>query len=153
LFESLNAGGGHSCGLAADGKVYCWGENLAGQLGDGTTAEHHTPAPVTGSLQFTGVSTGSGRSTCAVTATFRAYCWGEDTYGQLGTGNTAPSRPVPTPVGGRTSFLGVTVGSRHTCGVARSTNLGYCWGLNNAGQLGDGGTSSHFLPFPVAAPS
>lgn len=151
-FQSLNAGGGHSCGLATDGKVYCWGENLAGQLGDGTTAEHHTPAPVTGGLEFTGVSTGTNRSSCAVTTTFQAYCWGEDTYGQLGTGNTAPSRPVPTAVGGRTTFVGVTVGNKHTCGVARSTNLGYCWGLNDVGQLGDGGNASHFLPFPVAPP-
>lgn len=152
-FQSLNAGGAHTCGLATDGKVYCWGENLAGQLGDGTTAEHHTPGPVTGGHQFSGVSTGTNRSTCAVTTTFKAYCWGEDTNGELGTGNTAPSRPVPTAVGGNTSFLGVTLGNKHTCGVARSTNLGYCWGLNDVGQLGDGGTASHFLPFPVAAPS
>ncbi len=127
------------CGTLTSGKAYCWGL--------------HTPAPVTGGLVFTGVSTGTNRSSCAVTTTFKAYCWGEDTYGQLGTGTTAPSRPVPTAVGGGTTFQGVTVGNKHTCGVARSTNLGYCWGLNDGGQLGDGGNASHFLPFPVAPPS
>jgi len=107
---------------------------------------------VTGGLNFTAVSAGTNRSTCAVTATFKAYCWGEDTHGELGTGSTASSRPVPTAVGGGTTFLGVTVGNRHTCGVAHSTHLGYCWGLNDVGQLGDGGTSSHLTPFPVAGP-
>ena len=153
LFQSLNAGGAHSCGLGTDGKVYCWGLNDAGQLGDGSTAERHSPGAVTGGLQFIGVSTGTSRSTCTVTASFQAYCWGEDLYGQLGTGNTAPSRPVPTAVGGNSTFQGVTLGNNHTCGVARSSNLGYCWGLNDVGQLDDGGTQSHFLPFPVAGPS
>jgi alpha-tubulin suppressor-like RCC1 family protein len=152
VFLSLNAGGAHSCGVASDAKVYCWGENLAGQLGDGTTTERLTPHQIAGTMTFDGVSTGTNRSTCAVTVGHVAYCWGSGDYGILGNGNT-DGRLLPTAVGGNLSFEGVTVGNRHACGVVRSSGAGYCWGLNDRGQLGDTSHSSHFLPFAVAAPS
>jgi alpha-tubulin suppressor-like RCC1 family protein len=151
VFQTLNAGGTHSCGVASNDRVYCWGENLEGQLGDGTRDRHLTPTPIASSLAFAGVSAGRNRSTCGVTLAHVAYCWGLGDYGVLGNGNT-DGHLVPTAVGGNLSFEGVTIGARHSCGVVRSTGAGYCWGLNERGQLGDGSQSSHFLPFAVAAP-
>lgn len=74
----------------------CWGHNESGQLGDGTTTERLSPAPVTASQSFTEVSAG-GKHSCGAIVTGETYCWGSNEYGQLGDGSTT-DRPVPTPV-------------------------------------------------------
>ena len=70
--------------------------------------------------------------TCGV-ARRRGSCWGENSYGQLGTG-THFSAVVPTPVSGGLTFAQVTTGWDHTCGVT-TTGAAYCWGNNSYGQL------------------
>jgi alpha-tubulin suppressor-like RCC1 family protein len=69
--------------------AYCWGYNFTGALGDGTeTDRRQTPVAVAGGLLFSGVSPGDGYHTCGVTTLGRAYCWGHNAYGQLGTGTS-----------------------------------------------------------------
>lgn len=88
----------HSCALVAEGQVLCWGQNLHGQLGDGTTTHRSSPTPVAGDLRFRTLEAGGGM-TCGVATDGREYCWGLNQAGQLGDG-TRTSRAVPTPVGG-----------------------------------------------------
>jgi alpha-tubulin suppressor-like RCC1 family protein len=97
-FRTVSAGVFHSCGLTSDDKAYCWGSNVTGQLGDGTTTERHRPVPVAGGLSFRQVSAGDFHS-CGVTTTHQAYCWGANGGGQLGNGTTTTSL-TPKPVGG-----------------------------------------------------
>jgi alpha-tubulin suppressor-like RCC1 family protein len=66
----------------------------------------------------------------------QAYCWGGNTFGQLGNGTTTHS-VVPVAVLGGLRFRHVNVGYDHTCGLT-TDNLAYCWGLNMWGQIGDG---------------
>lgn len=83
-FSGLAAGAGlHSCGLGNGGKAYCWGMNLFGQLGDGSTTLRTTPVAVAGGLAFVN-SVAGGNHTCALTSEGKAYCWGYNAYGQLG---------------------------------------------------------------------
>ncbi len=132
-FTSITAGGNHTCALATGGQAYCWGSNLSGQLGDGTTSDRLTPAPVAGGLRFLQISAG-GDHTCAITTNERAYCWGS---GPLGS-NIASSM-TPAAVTGNRRFRNVRAGNNHTCAVTTS-DVGFCWGLNNSfGQLGTGG--------------
>jgi alpha-tubulin suppressor-like RCC1 family protein len=84
------------------------------------------------------VSAGRGH-TCAATADYRTFCWGDGTFGQIGDGNTI-TRNTPTEVAGGLSFRRVSAGAYHTCGET-TDNRGYCWGNNGVGQLGDG---THF---------
>jgi len=86
---------GHTCGITAAG-AYCWGWNLKGQLGDGTTIQRSTPVPVAGGMSFTSVGAG-GFHSCGLTAAGAAYCWGGNSRGQLGDGTT-DDRPTPTRV-------------------------------------------------------
>lgn len=140
----------NTCGVTAEGEAYCWGENPAGMLGDGTTTRRLTPTPVTGGLSFAAVST-SSLFACGLTTAGAAYCWGGNAYGQLGDGTTT-GRLTPGPVVGSLSFVALDAGWggwNHTCGLT-AAGAAYCWGLNGAGQLGDGTTTDRVTPVPVA---
>jgi alpha-tubulin suppressor-like RCC1 family protein len=151
-FRQVHAGNAHSCGVTTDNRAYCWGGNDKGQLGDGTTTQRLKPVPVAGGLQFSGVSP-SAEHTCGVTTGSRAYCWGWRYYGQLGDGSPLGdyTRLSPVAVVGGLRFSAVSAGRDHTCGVTTG-NVGYCWGQNNAGQLGDGSQTTTSTLVAVAAP-
>jgi len=102
---------------------------------------------VAGGLSFASVDPGS-LHTCGLTTSGAAYCWGDNTYGQLGDG-TVMDRLTPVAVSGGLTFTTLSTGWRHTCGVT-ANGAAYCWGENVHGQLGDG--TSGFTPTtaPVA---
>lgn len=138
--SKISAGTNFTCSIV-NGDVYCWGDNTYGQLGQGNntnTAAYLKPVKVAGGLsgkRATAISTGN-RHVCAV-ADSSIYCWGDNTYGQLGYGNTAalyaPSM-TPVNVGSGVAASRVSAGGNTTCAVADQTIK--CWGSNSAGQLG-----------------
>ena len=66
--------------MTTDHKAFCWGDNFAGRLGDGTMADRRlVPTAVAGGLSFAGADPGTSGS-CAVTTLHRAYCWGHNAY-------------------------------------------------------------------------
>jgi alpha-tubulin suppressor-like RCC1 family protein len=151
-FDTVTAGDAHTCGVAAGGAAYCWGYNSSGQLGDGTTTDRLTPVlvqPPTG-VSFAAVTAGR-LHTCGVTAAGPAYCWGGNSFGQLGDG-TPTTRLTPVPVAPGVSFAAVDAGDFHTCGVT-AAGTAYCWGSNSVGQLGDGTTTPQSSPVLVKAPA
>jgi alpha-tubulin suppressor-like RCC1 family protein len=138
VFRNVSAGQNHTCGVTTDFLAYCWGESIDGRLGTGTTAPHITPSRVAGGLKFRVVAAG-GVHSCALTVPDeRAYCWGNNSLGQLGDGTTTV-RDKPVPVAGGRRFRQVTTGALHTCAVTPAYQ-GYCWGWDSEGQLGDGAT-------------
>ena len=149
-FASLSLGFTYTCGVTSTGDAYCWGRNRHGQLGDGTTVGRLTPTLVSGSLSFASVSPNLGfpLHTCGVTTTGDAYCWGDNSLGQLGDGTTV-DRLTPALVSGGLRFVAVSPGAGgHTCGVTTSREV-YCWGSNGNGQLGDGTTNGSPTPVRV----
>jgi alpha-tubulin suppressor-like RCC1 family protein len=78
---------GRTCGVTTASKAYCWGDNFAGALGDGTETDRTSPTAVLGGIMFSGVSPGPGYHTCGTNTLGRVYCWGHNAYGQLGLGN------------------------------------------------------------------
>jgi alpha-tubulin suppressor-like RCC1 family protein len=98
-FSAISSGFFHTCGIATSGAAYCWGRNtpnelqesVGGQLGDGTTVSKTSPTAVSGGLVFRSISA-SEVTTCGVTTTGVAYCWGDNEYGQLGTGDVTSSQ-------------------------------------------------------------
>ena len=106
-----------------------------------------TSAPFGVHLTFSQVAAGT-QSTCALTTSGAAYCWGDGQYGQLGNGSTS-SQTTPVLVSGGYRFQEITVGYGHACGVAGG-GAAYCWGYNTNGQLGDGSTNPDSLPVLVA---
>jgi alpha-tubulin suppressor-like RCC1 family protein len=85
--------------------------------------------------------------TCGLTSAGAAYCWGDNSSGQLGDGSTT-SRSTPIPVSGGLSFSAIIAGSLHSCALT-SAGAAYCWGWNFYGQLGDGSTADSSVPVRV----
>jgi len=87
----------HTCAVATGGHAYCWGRDERGELGNGTTGDTlYTPTPVSGTLTFASIATGTD-NTCALATSGTAYCWGWNNQGQLGDGTTS-DRSAPTRV-------------------------------------------------------
>jgi len=143
----IRAGEMSTCAGVADGTTRCWGNNTEGQLGTGERVDFE-PAPVQGALGLTTIDamTGGGFHTCAV-ADGRPYCWGDNSYGQLGDGTLA-DRFLPAPIMGITDAVGVAAGAWHTCVVHASGSVS-CLGSNTDGELGTGAIGDP-QPIPVA---
>ena len=136
LFRQVAAGLLHTCGVAINGRAYCWGWNAYGQVGDGTNNRRPSPTPVAGRLQFIEVSSGV-RHSCGLTLDHRIYCWGDNEVGQLGDGTRTP-HVMPVRVAGGLLFRQVRAGFFHTCALGNDKRA-YCWGRNTSGELGTGG--------------
>jgi alpha-tubulin suppressor-like RCC1 family protein len=132
-------GGNHSCGVTAAGGAYCWGYNDDGQLGTGTTAEHHSPAPVSGGEDVQSIEV-STCSTCMLDQAGEVRCLGCNFWGQLGDG-TDTDRLLPAPIESTLSWSFLVSGTGHVCAVTVGSAL-YCWGSNFVGELGDGNVST-----------
>ena len=146
-----------SCAVTTDGKAFCWGYNLSGQLGDGTTTERTTPTAVDTSTGLTDTNVASITAaewhTCAVTIAGKAYCWGRNTYGTLGD-DTTEQRTTPTAVATSTGLTdtnvaSITAGGYRSCAVT-TAGKAYCWGWNGFGGLGDGTTDDKHTPTAVS---
>jgi alpha-tubulin suppressor-like RCC1 family protein len=145
-FVRVSAGNVHTCGVTWRGAAYCWGYNVWGQLGDGTTTQRSRPVRVTGGLRFAAVDAGS-YFTCGLVSDGTAYCWGENRDGELGDGTTT-SRSSPVVVAGGRRFATLRAGWYHVCAM-QSDRGAVCWGYNAHGQLGEGTTVSDLTPVRV----
>ena len=150
-FTAVTAGGDHTCGLANQSAAFCWGSNTRAQLGNGTAdpIARSTPTLAAGSLRFVALHAG-GIHTCGLTDRGIAYCWGDDSAGQLGgrVPSSAGLSAVPVSVAGGITFKALTLGGRHTCGLDADGEA-FCWGDNQFGQLGNGSSESAAEPVPV----
>jgi alpha-tubulin suppressor-like RCC1 family protein len=125
----ISVGGHHSCGLTSLGEAYCWGSNNFGQLGN-AGQDSNTSVAVVGGHRFSSISAGNSH-TCGITVSGKAYCWGKNAEGRLGNA-TRQNSSSPSPVaangnGEVLTFLQLSAGGEHTCGINLQQDL-YCWG-------------------------
>jgi alpha-tubulin suppressor-like RCC1 family protein len=143
----IGVGADHSCALASPmGKVWCWGSNEDGQLGDGTTTDRPEPVEASGLANAVGVAAGDLHS-CAVIEGGTVKCWGSNGHGQLGDGTTT-ERHVAVEVTGLSGVVEVTAGASFTCALKGGGKV-WCWGDNEHGRLGDGTTTDRHAPVEV----
>lgn len=150
-----------SCARRTDGTLLCWGDNRYGQLGVGDTAPHTGPqllnAPWPGvSKVFMPPGTGDLSASqswfaCVIDTQGTLWCWGDNSYGQLGDGTTA-AKSSPVKVSGLVKVTHACTGGSHTCAATSDGSL-WCWGSNANGQLGTGDTMPHSTPTMINVPS
>lgn len=142
------AGGHHTCAIAEE-RVYCWGNNANGELGDSSNTNRIIPTPVRGGVAFAGVAVGAAHS-CAWSPDGTGYCWGLNSAGQLGDGTTT-GRNWPSPAADSLRFRSLGAGGAHTCGASVDGRPS-CWGSNEDGQLGDGSHADRPVPGEMLPP-
>jgi len=145
---AISNGSDSACAVLDSGEVRCWGSNEFGTLGDDVIASSDVPVTIAGvSSDATSVAVAYDH-VCVGTASGGVQCWGRGDMGQLGDGNgTGSTVPVQTsaPSGGVVSLSALGF---HTCAVATSGAI-WCWGVNDTGQIGSGGTSPQSPPVQV----
>ena len=166
-FGASNQG---TCIIANDSKIYCWGRNSYGQIGDGTD-NIYRPVPTMANLPSTkipvSISEGDGNHVCSVMDDGTLYCWGKNTFGQLGVGSICDSDSYANGCNGDRGISSpslvnlpqgltakaVSTGEDFTCAILSDDRV-YCWGLNASGQVGNGSTGgSTTTPSEVLLPT
>lgn len=137
-WASIACGQGHSCGLRADGTLWCWGVDFAGQIGIALGTRFDRPAQVGGDAGWARISTYVFH-TCGVRDDGSLWCWGRNVEGQLGVGDTR-DREAPARVDDRNDWARVSAGWFHTCAQRRDGSV-WCTGENGDGRLGAGDAS------------
>jgi len=130
----VSAGNWHTVALRNDGTVWTWGRNDSGQLGNGSTANRHTPVRVQGLSDVIAVSAGSWH-TMALRSDGTVWAWGSNIFGQLGQPLTTYSRSTPVQVRGLIDIIAISAGGQHNVAL-RNDGTVWAWGNNTAGQLG-----------------
>jgi len=150
---SASPEGPFACALAR-GQVECWGAGGSGQLGNDQQVyaqNQAVPVSLPTGIDFVGVSAG-GLSACALSMAGGVYCWGDNSYGEIGDGTVSTEGgPVKTPVSVPTLASGVTavsVGLDYACALLTGGTVD-CWGDNSLGQLGTTTASATPTPTPV----
>lgn len=159
-FTSISTGREHTTAISSDGKVYAWGRNNYGQIGDGTVGnniERFIPTSVSlpESEVFQSVSSGD-TYTVALTTTGILYAWGRNFNGAtLGIGNNDLYKETPVevimPAGVEFIQISASPYGGHTLALASDGTV-WAWGINSDGQLGDGTFTNRDVPVPVSMP-
>ena len=154
---AVSAGWYHSLALDSDGKVYAWGDNTNGQLGDNSTTSSSVPVSVytAGALNgksITAIAAGLDH-TLALDSDGIVYAWGDNTSGQLGDGSNSDSKiPVAVSTAGILSgktISAIAVGFYFSVAMDSDGKV-YTWGSNSSGQLGNNSTTASNIPVAVS---
>ncbi len=135
-----------SFALTSDGRVFGWGWNALGQLGDGTKTNRNRPVAV-GSLTGIQQVVGGRDFSAALAADGTVWAWGSNANGECGDGTTT-TRLSPVHVTGLTGVVQIAAGRNHALAL-RSDGTVWSWGLNVSGQLGDGSKTVRHTPVAV----
>jgi RHS repeat-associated protein len=150
----VSAGFLHTLAVHADGTLWGWGANNAGELGLGTTTDHDSPQQNTSISQVTdaaagGTWDGDGFS-AAVTSTGSLYTWGYNVDGELGNGSTSSTPTLtPTKLTSISDVAQVAAGNQFMVALKGDGTV-YAWGSNYYGELGDGNTTNEDTPQEVS---
>ena len=146
------AGANHTCVLATDETVWCWGENGNGNLGDGSFLNQDHPVQAVLGETATTISAG-GATTCAELSDDRLKCWGKGNSGQIGNNAKLLSNGTPvyvSSVPGLFTVAHLEIGGAHSCAIS-ALGVAWCWGDYASGRLGTSVQSIALNPTATAS--
>ncbi|MDI1452128.1 MopE-related protein [Polyangium sp. 6x1] len=150
--KAIAAGAYHSLALDTAGKVWAWGQNSYGQLGNGsiTTTPQGTPVQIGGLPTITAIAAGLAHS-LALDTNGVIWVWGNNSYGQLGTGSSGNNQPTPASVTLADGAVALVAGWHHSMALDTNGSV-WSWGRNHYGQIGNGlaGATNQLTPYQVS---
>ena len=152
IARRIVAGVNHTCVLATDGTVWCWGQNGNGNLGDGSFLNQGDPVQVVLAGTATMIAAG-GSTTCAALSDNSLKCWGKGSSGQIGNGAALLSNGTPvftSLVPDSFTVAHLEIGSTHSCAISVA-GAAWCWGLSTFGRLGTTASSNAVTPTATAS--
>jgi alpha-tubulin suppressor-like RCC1 family protein len=145
----IAGGSNHTISIKSDGTLWAWGNNLSGQLGDGTNTDRNAPVQIGTDTDWISIAAGEDH-TIALKSDGTLWAWGWNGFGQLGNGtNTASNIPVQED-GTDTDWVQVAAGGNHTLALKSDGTL-WTWGWNDDGQLGNGSNTDSDVPVQIGA--
>lgn len=150
-FQRISAGGEHTCAIGLDGRVYCWGDNLQGQLGDPALRQTYAPAPILSAALFFDVAAGD-LHTCALRSDAVPFCWGANEAGQLGVATIGTGSATPVQAQTSLRFASLAAGRARTC-ARQADGISYCWGLHWISSTVQGSEITRPQAQPLRVPS
>jgi hypothetical protein len=135
----VGSGWDRTCMVSPDGVARCWGYDLSGGPSIETIQGARLKSISVGSYQV-----------CGIILRGAAYCLGSNGYGQLGNGTKTDSYTSAQRVQGGLTFVSLSAGQGHTCGVTTDFSV-YCWGMGENGQLGNNSRENSFVPVKVSS--
>jgi alpha-tubulin suppressor-like RCC1 family protein len=151
-FTAVSASNNSSRALKSDGTVWAWGDNGNGQLGDGTTENRLSPVPLGGISSAAALGTGWLHTLATRSDDTTVWAWGQGTSGQLGDG-AMTLRTSPIQVPGLSTIGAVSAGHGYHSVAVTTDGVVWAWGLNTAGQVGDGTTVQRNSPVALSEPN
>lgn len=143
----MSKGGNFTLATDSEGKLYAWGNNKYGQLGNGTFENSNTPVAILADKQIKEITAGYNH-TLAIDAEGKLYAWGANGEGKLGTGNET-LKNTPVQISADKTFKKVSAGWNHTVAIDKRGSL-YVWGGNASGELGTGNNEGSKTPIVIA---
>ncbi len=139
----------HTLAVSSEGRIFTWGKNFQGQLGDGTTVRKLTPTDITAKFDFAEgesiadiiIEKGIYASSFLLTSAGRLFTWGYNFHGQLGI-DSKINNPEPTDITGSFAISGeeiiirIEANNMHAFAIS-SENRIWAWGYNSTGQIGN----------------
>lgn len=153
-------GDDHVCGLRDDGSLYCWGNNLSGQLGDGTNIERDVPVQISAGASLSWNAVAAGRDhTLAIKSDGTMWCWGDNAAAVCGQGILTGQLPQPRNTPGEvieprfndSPWADLSCGPQddHCCAIKADQSL-WCWGYNAHGEAGQPTGGIGYVTIPLA---
>ena len=152
IAHRVAAGANHTCVLATDGTVWCWGQNGNGNLGDGSFLNQGDPVQVVLDGTATMIAAG-GSTTCAALSDNSLKCWGKGSSGQIGNGAALLSNGTPVStslVPDSFTVAHIEIGTTHSCAISVA-GAAWCWGQSTFGRLGTTASSNAVTPTATAS--
>jgi alpha-tubulin suppressor-like RCC1 family protein len=147
-WATVSTGSSHTCGVRRNGKLYCWGYDFDGQIGNGAAGPLRVDAPKRiGSFDDWDTVVGGDAQTCGIRHGGKLYCWGYDAEGEVGNGGATGNVDAPQRIGIFDDWATVDAGYTQTCGIRHGGKL-YCWGGDADGEVGDGGDNEMSIDAP-----
>ena len=133
-WAKVSAGYAHSLAIKSDGTLWAWGDNISGQLGNGTNNNSNAPVQIGTATNWQVITAGAEHS-MAIKTDGTLWAWGRNSEAQYGDG-TNNNSTVPIQIGTATNWVNIKAGVEHNIAIKTDGSL-WAWGGNTYGQCGN----------------